>query len=639
MGRRLAVLAVAAQLAAACSATPTEEHSLSPAPPATATSTSAALRGGTLRVVVPRERAPSASHIRADPPVPSALDPQKEFTIDGLSILRCCLTRTLLGHNGRDSEHGGSRLHPDVAAALPEIGPDGRTWTIRLRKGLHYGPPLQDVEITAADFVRGLHRLLAPDIFDFGMIYFGDIEGAEAYHGSDAASISGLEVPDDHTLVVRLTAPNGNLAARLAMPLVSPIPPSPADPSAPFGVAQGHDDGYGSFLVSSGPYMLEGSEHLDFSRGPADQVPVSGIAPGQTITLVRNPSWDPATDELRTAYADRIAFAIVPTIDEALRTFDAGAADVVWNPSLAPVYTPEEIGPYLTGQRPASVVIDDHDASRGIFLNVALPPFDDVHVRRAANYAVDKARLVELTGGPAAARTAGHLVTDSVLDNLLIDYDPYATPGSRGDIAKAQEEMRLSAHDNDGDGRCDGAPCSAIRAVTRGGPYELIGDAVRDDLAPLGLDVAVDNLDPDGFFESYYDPQARVSMLIGLALTKSFMSASSFFIEQFDGRVSVSPRVTNGTLVGASPELLEAWGYEPRELPSIDDRIDACLPLVGAAQFECWAALDQYVMENVVPVVPYAFDNYPSIMSARVVSYDYDQLWASPAWDRIALGD
>jgi hypothetical protein len=74
-------------------------------------------------------------------------------------------------------------------------------------------------------------------------------------------------------------------------------------------------------------------------------------------------------------------------------------------------------------------------------------------------------------------------------------------------------------------------------------------------------------------------------------------------------------------------------------LPSIDDRIDACLPLVGAAQFECWAALDQYVMENVVPVVPYAFDNYPSIMSARVVSYDYDQLWASPAWDRIALGD
>lgn len=635
----MATLLVSTQLAIACAATPTEPQSLSPAPAATATSTIGATRGGTLRVVLPLEGAPTTSHIRADPPVRSVLDPQKEYANDGFAILRCCLTRTLLGHNGRDSEHGGSRLHPDVAAALPEIGPDGRTWTIRLREGLHYAPPLQDVEITAADFIRGFHRLLAPDISDYGPVFFGDIEGAEAYHFGDAASISGLEAPDEHTLVVRLTVPNGNLAARLAMPLVSPIPPNPADRSAPFGVAQGHDDGYGSFLVSSGPYMLEGSERLDFDQAPADQVALSGIVPGRSITLVRDPSWDPATDELRPAYADRIEFAIVATIDEALWTFDAGGADIVWNHSLAPVYTPEQIGPYLSGQRGARVVIDDYDAARGIFLNVALPPFDDIHVRRAANYAVNKARLVELTGGAPAARTAGHLVTDSLLDNLLTDYDPYATRGSQGDIAKAQDEMRLSAYDGDGDGRCDGASCGAIRAVTRGGPYEQIGEAVRDDLAPLGLEVTVDNLEQDAFFESLYDPLARASMFIGLAFGKNFMSASSFFIEQFDSRVSLGEESTSATLVGASPEQLEAWGYEPRELPNIDARIDACLPLVGSAQFECWAALDQYVMENVVPVVPYAFDNYPSVMSARVVNYDYDQLWASPAWDRIALGD
>ena len=45
-------------------------------------------------------------------------------------------------------------LRPDVASALPEISSDGLAWTFHLLHGLHYAPPLRDVEITAPDFVR-----------------------------------------------------------------------------------------------------------------------------------------------------------------------------------------------------------------------------------------------------------------------------------------------------------------------------------------------------------------------------------------------------------------------------------------------------------------------------------------------------
>jgi hypothetical protein len=199
--------------------------------------------------------------------------------------------------------------------------------------------------------------------------------------------------------------------------------------------------------------------------------------------------------------------------------------------------------------------------------------------------------------------------------------------------------MRQSRYDSNGDGKCDAAACASVEAVTRGGPYARIGNEVRDDLAGLGLDVHVEVLEQDPFFDSFYDPATRSAIFIGLGWTKSFMSASSFFLEQFYSPTSLGPEFTNGTLVGASPELLAMWGYDPVEVPNIDDRIEACLPLIGAAQFECWASLDQYVTEEVVPLVPYVFDKYPSVLSSRVANYAFDQLWAGPAWDRLAVSE
>ena len=75
-------------------------------------------------------------------------------------------------------------------------------------------------------------------------------------------------------------------------------------------------------------------------------------------------------------------------------------------------------------------------------------------------------------------------------------------------------------------------------------------------------------------------------------------------MSMFDGRlaVDVPPDIYNTPMVGATPEQLKRWGYAVAEVPNVDARVEACLPLVGAAQFRCWAGLDQYLMENVVAV-------------------------------------
>src|SRR5712691_3569654 len=88
---------------------------------------------------------------------------------------------------------------------------------------------------------------------------------------------------------------------------------------------------------------------------------------------------------------------------------------------------------------------------------------------------------------------------------------------------------------------------------------------------------------------------------------------------------------------GATPEQLRKWGYHVTEVPSVDDRIDACLVQLGTAQLRCWADLDQYLMETVVPWVPYFSETLTNVVPRRIARYSFDQFAALPALDQIAL--
>ena len=109
--------------------------------------------------------------------------------------------------------------------------------------------------------------------------------------------ITGLEAPDRYTLRIHLTRPDGALGSILSEPDAAPIPPNPSDPSAQFGILQGHARPGWGYVAASGPYMIEGADRLDLSKPPDQELPASGDAPS-SLTLVRNPSWSRATDRL-----------------------------------------------------------------------------------------------------------------------------------------------------------------------------------------------------------------------------------------------------------------------------------------------------------------------------------------------------
>jgi peptide/nickel transport system substrate-binding protein len=590
-------------------------------------------RGGTLRLVTPGLAFSSLSDPEGRV---SALDPALEYEVIAWEVLRCCLVRTLLSYTGELTRDGGGELRPDLAADLPNVSPDGLTWTFRLRRGLRYAPPLERVEITAGDFIRAFERegRLGAAGYSF---YYSPIEGFDAFARGDAAAISGLEAPDDHSLVIRLRQPQGDLGHRLALPAIAPIPPRPGDPSAPFGAASGHDDGYGRFLVASGPYMIEGSQDLDLAAPSEDAKPVAGLEPGRRLTLVRNPSWDTASDPLRPAYVDRIELRARGTRDEAHSQLERGEVDLVFASGPPPQAPADLVARYRADPGLGRVEIVPRDFLFAITMNVAVPPFDDVRVRRAVNLIIDKAALIEHAGGHLTGRVATHIATDGVEDNLLAAYDPYRPTDSGPDIDRARREMASATrYDRDGDGSCDVPACRNILALELDFtvPRPLIGALLQRDLARIGIHASPRSAPSTVFFERLADPSEHVALGINAGWGKDFVNASSFLASLFR---SSNLGLQNYSLLGASNEQLRGWGYAVRNVPNVDARIDQCTAMIGGPQTECWATLDQYLMEEVVPYVPLRVDHQVQVVPKRITAFSFNQFTVLPALDRIAV--
>jgi peptide/nickel transport system substrate-binding protein len=584
-------------------------------------SSSENLEGGTLRMAQ-----------LAD--VTAAFDPQKEYYSVTWEYYRCCLLRNLMSYQGVPTDEGGADIFPDLAAGEPEQSSDGLTWTYQIKPGINYAPPMQDTEITAPDFIRALERTADPKANVGGYsFYYSLIEGFDDFAAGDADTISGLAAPDTHTLEISTTTPVGDMSYRLAMGTASPIPPDAEGER--MGVAEGHTRNYGRFLVASGPYMFEGSETMDFSVDPKDQTEAPGYVPGRQIVLVRNPSWSRDTDDLRDAFPDRIEVRIGGDNDDLYNQVAAGTLDFVVDGAVPP----EKIREYQTNpDLQDKINVYASDAIRYVSFNLAVPPFDDVHVRKAVSWAFDKQGFRQLRGGETVGELSGHIFVNSLENNILADYDPYQTPNGAGDIEQAKAEMAQSAYDSDGDGVCDAPECKDILTITdREDPYPEQSALLIQFLEPLGLTLDVKQLERGTMYNKCNDANSHHALCSGPGWGKDYADGITFGEPLFSSR-GLWESCCNYSLLGATADQLSGWGYDVTSVPSVDEKVDECSALEpGDERFQCWAELDQQLMEEVVPMVPYLFDNSVDIISDNVTNYSFDQFAGLAAFDSLAV--
>jgi peptide/nickel transport system substrate-binding protein len=549
--------------------------------------------------------------------VDKAFDPAKEYAALSWEVFRCCLSRTLVSYPGTEADEGGNELVPDLATEMPTVSEDGLTYTFTLKQGLNYAPPYQDVEITAPDFVRALEREACDTCSAEGYSFYYDIIEGFADSNGEPGSITGVTAVDDYTLEITLTAPSGDFPYLMAMPAMTPIPE---------GAADGHEKDYGRFLAQTGPYMFEGSEEI------ANGTPVPGYDPGRSWTMVRNPSW--SDDELRPAFVDRIEVEINESTDVNYNKLEAGEIDMVYD-GVPPAQFLQQ---YQTDpELQERLHVNPSDGVRYIAMNIAEPPFDDIHVRKAMNLVMDKDALRLTRGGELFGEIATHAIPDTLLDFKLDDFDPYPSPNFQGDVEAAKAEMAQSKYDQDGDGVCDDPVCENLLLVAdREDPYPDQNPIIQAGAEQLGITFEVREGDRYTFmYDTCDDVGSHFGLCPSVGWFKDYPDPSSFGIPLFDSSGIAS---SNYSLVGADPKLLRQNDYQVTDVPSVDDKVDECQAFTEPDdRTTCYAELDRQIMEEIVPWVPFLFDNDVDLAGERIVDYTYDSSAGLMALDQIAL--
>ena len=194
-----------------------------------------------------------------------------------------------------------------------------------------------------------------------------------------------------------LTEPAGYLPYLFSMHASAPIPPNGDEP---LGAAEGHTRDYGRFLVATGPYQFLGSENLDFSVPADEQTPVAGYEPGRSVQLVRNPNYDPATDG-PSRLSGRVQHLDRRRQQRPVQQGQAGELDGVVDGIVPPRSC-------AVLDRPDAAAAPAHQPVGRVSVRVvqlAEPPFDDVHIRKAFNLALDKAGMRTFRAGSPSARS------------------------------------------------------------------------------------------------------------------------------------------------------------------------------------------------------------------------------------------
>ncbi|GAB3346808.1 ABC transporter substrate-binding protein [Modestobacter lapidis] len=423
-----------------------------------------------------------------------SLDPQRSY-LPGVWNLMRLYVRTLVTYS---SEPGHTdELVPDLATDLGTSPDGGRTWTFTLREGVRFetGQP-----ITSRDVKYGIERSFASDVVVGGPTYVVDLldDPADPYAGPyqdespGRLGLPSIATPDDRTIVFTLRTPSPDFPFVMALPSSSPVPLD-ADTAGD----------YGRDPVSTGPYAI------------------TSVDPQVGVRLARNPQWDPATDDVRTALPDEVLVRTGLTAVARDQALLAGSADIDLSGTGVHQATISRLD---DGDLAARIDDVTSGAIRLLALPTTVAPMDNPHCRAAVAAVVDRSAVQDALGG------AQHAVRVSQLWPRALAGAP-EDPDPEPDLAAAREALAAC-------GKPDGF--GTVLAVADATTSVAVAESLAADLAEVGIQAEVRPLDPATYYAAGVGkPDAVTAAGYGLVMatwTADFPTPPSFLVPLVDGR-------------------------------------------------------------------------------------------------------
>jgi len=513
-----------------------------------------------------------------------SLDPARTYYAFSWNFQRI-YQRTLLMFAPKVGE-AGAQVVPDLASGKGEYTDGGKTVTYKLRDGITFE---DGTAITSKDIKYGIERSFAVDVITGGpgTSYLGPLlDPAKKFRGpyKDKAGLSTIETPDDKTLVFKLSKPFTDFDYLMALPGATPVP-------------KAKDNGarYQFRPVSSGPYKI------------------GSYKAGKSLTLVRNENWNASSDPNRKALPDQVVVTMGLTSDDIDNRLLAGTADIhIGGTGLQAT----AVSKVLNSPELSKNSDNPHTGfTRYITIQQNVPPFDNVHCRKAVQYAADKVALQLARGGPIAGGDfAGNMLPPTLPGYKKID--PYPSGADhKGDLTKAREELAAC-------GKPNGFKTKIATSNSGKGPK--VGTALQQGLKRVGIDAEVIQVDSSTYYSGFIGVPDNVKKRgLGLAVAgwgPDFPTEFGFFSVIVDGR--------NIKKAGNS-------NYAELNDPAINALIDEALTTTDVSKRnEIWSNVDKKVMESAM-LLPFVADKALFYRNPRVTNvyvngafgmYDYVNL-------------
>lgn len=459
-----------------------------------------------------------------------------------------------------DYEPGTTELRPGLAESY-DISDDGMVFTFKLREGVkfHNGRVM-----TAGDVKYSLDRVTDPKTQSPGAGFFGSIAGYDAVSSGEATGLSGVKVLDEQTIEVTLSRPDATFLHVMGLNFASVVAKEAVE-------AAGED--FGKTAMGTGAFKL-----ADWTIG-------------QKLVFAKNEDYWRAG----LPYLDSVTFEVGQEPIVALLRLQNGEVDVPGD-GIPPAKFQEVMG----DPEQAARVVEGGQLHTGyITLNVKIPPFDNVDVRKAVNMAINKERITQVINGRAvpATQPLPPSMPGYTEGYAGYAYDPDAAKGLLADAGFAGGfETELFVMNTD--------------------PNPRIAQAIQQDLSKIGIKASIQSLAQASVIAAGGEAdQAPMIWSGGMAWIADFPDASNFY----------------GPILGCDGAVQGGWNwswYCNADADAMAIKADSMTdPDMVDERLKMWSDIYMKVMED-APWVP-VFNEQRYTMKSERMGGD-DKLYVDP---------